>query len=106
VKPETVVSHRAGKVIMHTYAHSMYNMLSDIFPEYNWVPLKFAHTPRGYWDLDASGKQFLDTVAKVLNIQRTEDWLRVKSRYARLIILQIVDDHVASSILSLTSQAI
>jgi hypothetical protein len=48
---------------------TVFTMLQHIYPKYKWLPWKFQHTPKGFWDEPSNLKQYLDTIASNLGIE-------------------------------------
>jgi hypothetical protein len=53
-------------------------VISSIYPEYDWLPWKFTMCPRNYWDDMKNQRKFMDWAGKQLNVQETNDWLKIQ----------------------------
>jgi hypothetical protein len=54
-------------------------MLSQIYPEYYWLPWKFEKCPQNYWTDIKNQRKFMDWAATQLGVQQTSDWCDVKN---------------------------
>jgi hypothetical protein len=63
---------------MQKYMDSPYQLLSTVFPEHDWLPWKFGHTPKGYWENMKNQRLFVDWAGNRLNIKEMSDWYKVK----------------------------
>jgi hypothetical protein len=56
-------------------------LLSSIYPEYEWLPWKFAVvSPRNYWEDIRNRRKFTDWAAKELNVKKMSDWYKVTTK--------------------------
>jgi hypothetical protein len=63
----------------HMYNGSLYQMLTDIYPNYRWLPWKFKHSPK-HLAKDSKALELALSVLEVeLNIIDPEDWYRVST---------------------------
>ncbi len=51
-----------------------YSFTYFIFLIYEWDITRFSNVPRGYWENTSNQRNFLDSVAKKLNITDAEGW--------------------------------
>lgn len=56
---------------------SLPQILSDVFPEYNWLPWKFNACPPSYWDDPSNQRKFLDWVSAHYGIKNQSDWTKL-----------------------------
>jgi hypothetical protein len=54
--------------------------LSNVYPDYNWLPWKFDNCPHNYWTDLKNQRKFLDWAATELNIKDKSDWYQVAFR--------------------------
>ncbi len=66
-----------GVTLLHKYSDSPYAMLSQNFPEYEWLPWKFIHSPNNFWSVMKNQKLFLNWASTQLNIKEMEDWYKI-----------------------------
>jgi hypothetical protein len=67
-------------------------LLSEIFPDYDWLPWKFERCPNGFWDNIRNQKKFLEWAANELKIKNMSDWYNVSKQvtgYLKLLMLRI-----------------
>jgi hypothetical protein len=55
-------------------------MLYGVYPEYEWLPWKFSHTPTGIWKGEDVKRRFLDWAGKKLGIKEFDDWSKVSKQ--------------------------
>jgi hypothetical protein len=72
-----------GSRLLRKFNKSPYLLLSNVFPEYEWLPWKFDNCPRNYWDDVKNQKKFMDWAAEQLNIQEMGDWYKVTKRVTK-----------------------
>ena len=58
--------------------NSPLTMLSNVYPEYEWLPWKFTKCPNFYWEDVNNQRKFLDWVGKELGIKEFSDWYKVR----------------------------
>jgi hypothetical protein len=67
-----------GKYLLKTkYNSSRLNLLSTVFPEYDWLPWKFDACPNNYWDNMNNQRKFMEWAGKQLNFKDMSDWYNV-----------------------------
>jgi hypothetical protein len=52
-------------------------MLSTLYPEYDWLPWKFAQSPKKFWDDISNQKRFLEWAGNQLGVKQYSDWYKV-----------------------------
>jgi hypothetical protein len=65
----------AGILKLH-FNNSINLLVSSIYPEYEWLPWRFAHAPKGYWNDVKNQRLFMDWAGKQLNYINKEDWYK------------------------------
>ena len=80
------MKENGGSGLLLLYGSSIYNLLSQILPQYNWLPWKFNSVPNGYWDDLNNQKKFLDYLTKELNIKKDEDWYQISSEVIKFFL--------------------
>jgi hypothetical protein len=71
VTKEKIKSFKGGHGILRACDNSLYKLLTHVYPEYSWLPWKFA---RNLTD-DAS----VEFVARELNVREMSDWYKIKA---------------------------
>lgn len=57
------------------YGNSLITTLRVLYPDVSWDPRGFGQ--RGYWNEQFNHRQFLDLIAKELNIKKPQEWYSV-----------------------------
>jgi hypothetical protein len=66
--------------LLNKYSNSTSILLSKLYPEYDWLPWKFAICPRNFWDDIENQRKFMDWAAKELKVKDMSDWYNVSQR--------------------------
>jgi hypothetical protein len=66
-------------------------LLSKVYPDYNWLPWKFAICPPNYWDDLKNRKKFMGWASKQLGIKDMSDWYKVTQKVMLLILIEILN---------------
>ena len=66
-----------GKHILNINNNSIYQLLTSIIPEYEWVPWRFSRLPKNYWEDVKNQRKFMDWAGKELGIKEMDDWYKV-----------------------------
>ena len=72
------VKSRGGNSLLNLYGGSIASALSFCYPEYDWMPWRFASTSTSYWQKKENQKLFLDWFSEEFGIKDLEDWHQVK----------------------------
>ena len=59
---------------------SFYALLSNAYPDYDWLPWKFEQCPRNYWNDIKNVRKFMEWAATQLNVQELSDWYNITYR--------------------------
>jgi hypothetical protein len=59
------------------YSGSTSLLLSEVYPEYDWLPWKFVNTPHNIWEDMKNQRKFMDWASKELNVNNISDWYNV-----------------------------
>jgi hypothetical protein len=62
-----------------------------MFPEYEWLPWKFSHSAKHFWEDVRNQRRFMEWAAKQLNIKGQSDWYNV-TYMVTIVIQQILID--------------
>ncbi len=58
----------------------LFQLLSNIYPEHEWLPWKFQQpVPKGFYNDPSNRRKFVDWVAAELHIKEMSDWYNVTS---------------------------
>src|SRR5690606_33263791 len=63
-----------GIAWLNRYDGSLSRALQNVFPEYEWHPWRFRWVPSGYWNDMKHQRQFVDWMAKELNVTSQSQW--------------------------------
>lgn len=81
VTTEKLIAHGGG-AILKEYNNSWIKLLSEVYPEFSWDPLKFTRTPQGYWNSLDHQRKFLDNLGSLLGFKEgeRESWYRISKK--------------------------
>jgi hypothetical protein len=66
---------------LERYNGSLFKMLSETYPEFEWLPWRFdERLPHEYWNDKNNQRSFMDWVAKQLNYNNREDWYNISHK--------------------------
>jgi hypothetical protein len=66
-----------ASLITTQYKGSPTLLLFKVYPDYNWLPWKFAHIPRNYWRDMKNQRKFVNWAETQLSIKETSNWYKV-----------------------------
>jgi hypothetical protein len=66
-----------GRGLLHKYNNSVALLISTIYTEHEWLPWKFEHSPRNFWNDPKNVRKFLDWAGKQLGVTEYNDWHRI-----------------------------
>jgi len=69
--------HKGEHLMNKKYGGSPSSAIMTTYPEYNWKSWKFSSTPKNYWKKRENIVEFMEHVAKELNIRKLDDWYGV-----------------------------
>ena len=78
-----------GGSLIENNESSHIKLITTTFPNYNWLPWKFNHTPKGFWSDRNNIKEYMNWLGQKLNIKSMEDWYKVSSKVKLLSKLKI-----------------
>lgn len=59
------------------------SMLSQAFPNHNWLEWRFAATPRSFWRDRKNTRAYMDWLGVMINIKTMEEWYGVKPMHLK-----------------------
>jgi hypothetical protein len=69
-----------GHVLLMTkYNKSPSLLLAAVYPDYEWLPWKFARVSKSFWVDNKNKKKFFDWAGKQLGIKQYDDWYKVNA---------------------------
>lgn len=69
---------------MHKYNDSPALLLSTVYPEYDWLPWRFSHSPRSIWKSTTNLRKFFDWAGNQLGIKEAKDWNKVATNVKKI----------------------
>ena len=54
-----------------------FDLLTEVYPEYEWLPWKFDRCVTNYWTDIKNVRKFMDWAGKQLNVKEMSDWYNV-----------------------------
>ena len=71
------------------YGDSLYKLLSNVYPEYEWLPWKFDKTL--FWDNIYMQKHFMNWAGKELGIKEMSGWYKISTKvcFVTVILMKI-----------------
>lgn len=75
VKSRDVMRHGGSSLLFH-FGNSMCSMMSGVHPEVVWLPWRFSHVPRGYWESLENRRECLEWLGRRLGVKGMEDWYK------------------------------
>lgn len=67
-------SNKAATLLRNFYNNSPSQLLQSVYAEHPWLLWRFSHAPRNFWNEASNHRQFIDWVAKELQINELEQW--------------------------------
>jgi hypothetical protein len=74
------VYNNEGGGLLALYDGSLLKALQTLYPSHEWLPWKFKHVPRNFWESFGNQKMFLDWCATELNVLSMQDWYNVSAK--------------------------
>ena len=66
--------------MLSKHNHSPLQLLSTVYPDYNWLPWKFANSPRNMWLDDDLKRKFIEWAGKELGVKELNDWHHIATK--------------------------
>ena len=66
-----------GGLLRNQYNSSPFQLLSSVYPDYNWLPWKFAKAPNNI--IGNNKRMFMDWVGKEVGVKEMSDWERIST---------------------------
>ena len=79
-----------GGVLLQKYGFTLSALLAAVYPEYEWLPWRFMHTPKNFWNDVNNQKKFVDWAGKQLQIKELSDWYSKSNKVKILFQVEIV----------------
>ena len=68
-----------GTALIIKFSHP-HMLLSSVYPEYPWIPWKWARVPKGYWFNPENKQKFIEWAGKELGIKEMSDWYKITDK--------------------------
>jgi hypothetical protein len=68
-----------GSSLLRMYDSAVHKVLQSVYPEFQFFPWLFTHTPDSYWDSAENQAAYFNWLAYELNINDPSDWYDVSS---------------------------
>ena len=81
---EDFLENSGTTLLVSKYNYSLPNLLQNVYPDYTWLPWKFAQTPKHYWDLVQNQRKFMDWIGNNLGIKNMSDWYNIPKKVNNL----------------------
>jgi hypothetical protein len=75
-----IMEKNYGSSLLLKYKYSPYNILTNIYPEYNWYQWKFQGIPSNYWENENNRNEYKFWVFEKLNILNEEDCYKLNRK--------------------------
>ena len=66
-----------GSGLIIKYNDSPYQLLSSVYPEYEWLFWKFTRSPNNHWNIKENQLQYMNSLQKILGYRKIDDWYKV-----------------------------
>jgi 5-methylcytosine-specific restriction endonuclease McrA len=66
-----------GFGLLQEYKHSMFDLLTKMYPEHKWTPWEINKVTVNYWEDESNRKKAVDWAGKQLNVKQLDDWYNV-----------------------------
>ena len=72
--------------LFNKYGKSTTSFLTQMYPEYDWLPWKFVRCPNSYWEDINNQKKFINWAANELGVQSMSEWYNVSTQVNTIVI--------------------
>lgn len=62
---------------MRSFAGSHIQLLTHVYPDYNWQLWKFSRCPKSFWEDVKNQRNFMDWIAQQKNFTSMDDWYKL-----------------------------
>ena len=66
-----------GRGLINIYGNLVHQPIKSIFPNYEWLPWKFAFVTKGFWDNIENHKAYMEWLGNKLGYTCMEDWYKI-----------------------------
>jgi len=75
-----IIRNNYGSGLLGNYSSSHINILTSLYPEYDWLEWEFKFTSRYYWKKKENQKKYMDWLIKKLGYTDKEQWYNITQR--------------------------
>ena len=65
---------------MEMHDFSIFRLLSNVFPNYEWLPWKFIKSTHNYWENIENQRKFMEWAGKQLGYKEMDDWYKMTGK--------------------------
>ena len=73
-----------GSGLLSKYNNSPSTLISQVYPEYEWLPWRFKRIPVGYWEDIKNQRKFMQWAAQKLHIKDVNDWYKISYKVHKI----------------------
>eukprot|EP01114_Cavostelium_apophysatum_P016152 TRINITY_DN4542_c0_g1_i6.p1 TRINITY_DN4542_c0_g1~~TRINITY_DN4542_c0_g1_i6.p1 ORF type:complete len:1067 (+),score=194.96 TRINITY_DN4542_c0_g1_i6:160-3360(+) len=74
------IQQNGGAGLLAHYDGSLLKCLEAVFPDEKWNALDFSQVPKGFWNDVTKQREFLQNLARTLDVKNPDDWASVSLR--------------------------
>jgi hypothetical protein len=67
-------------LISQMYNGSLLQLLSSVYPDYDWLPWKFEERLQNYWENANNQRKFMEIASKKFDIKELSDWYKISRK--------------------------
>ena len=82
IDSKTIKSHN-GNALLKIYNDSPSKLISNVYPNYEWLPWKFNSVPNKYWDNINNQQLFMKNLSQSIGIKEMTDWYKLTTQVTR-----------------------
>ena len=83
-----------GGSLLSQYSGSLSKLLSQIYPDYNWLPWKFNKGPHNFWADIKNQRKFLEWAGKELRINDMSDWYKITNKVVKTCVFLVYFERI------------
>ena len=65
---------------------SIQDLLSAIYPDFDWLPWRFKTVPNKYWENMDNCKKFMEWAGKELQIKEMSNWYKIVKKVKKIAV--------------------
>eukprot|EP01118_Nematostelium_gracile_P004886 TRINITY_DN15820_c0_g1_i1.p1 TRINITY_DN15820_c0_g1~~TRINITY_DN15820_c0_g1_i1.p1 ORF type:complete len:269 (+),score=66.23 TRINITY_DN15820_c0_g1_i1:109-807(+) len=88
------IRENGGKLVLEKYDDILFRLLSNVYPNHDWIIWKFDRIPIQVWRSKKDFSSAIHYIEKELRLTALDDWYRVSTHEIdRLVPLKLFEDH-------------